>query len=139
MSDYEVLEMGGLDAWQEFTGGVAPGKRFVEKELPLQFIGMSANAAEPGKQAPFWHTHEKFEELYVFLAGRGQMGLNDDVIDVQAGTTVRVPQGTWSTWRCLPDSPEQLRWLCIRAAGDPLAEVGRDGALDQDRPMPWAE
>lgn len=139
MSAYEVIEMGGLDAWHEFAGGTTPGKRFVDKELPLQNVGMSANAAEPGSRAPFWHTHEKLEELYVFLAGNGQMGLNDDVVDVQAGTTVRVPPGTWSTWRALPDSPEQLRWLCIRAGGAALSDIGRDGALDRERPAPWAE
>ena len=138
MSAYEVVEMGGLDEWQNYEGTFGPGKRFVDKDLAVEFVGMSANAVDGGREAPFWHKHAKVEELYIFLAGQGQMGLNDEVVDVQAGTTVRVPAGTWSTWRALPDSPEQLRWVCVRGGGEPLADIGRDAEIDRDRPAPWA-
>ena len=84
---------------------------------------MTANAYEPGEEAGYWHTHSEIEELYVFLSGTGQMGLDDDIVDVGPGSVVRVGQGVWRTWRSLPDSPGQLRWLCIRAAGEQLGEL----------------
>ncbi|MDF2573533.1 MAG: hypothetical protein K0S05_445, partial [Agromyces sp.] len=120
MTDYQVLEMGGLDEWREHFGGFRPttsreGRRVVDHDITMQYIGMTANAFEPGEEAGYWHTHDRIEELYVFLAGRGQMGLNDDIVDVAPGTVVRVGQGVWRTWRATQDSPEQLRWLCIRA------------------------
>ena len=90
--------MGGLDEWREHYGGFRPessrdGRRVVDHDLTMQFIGMTANALEPGEEAGYWHTHARVEELYVFLAGRGQMGLDDDVVDVGPGTVVRVGPG----------------------------------------------
>ena len=72
-----------------------------------------------------------------FLEGRGQMGLDDDVVEVGPGTVVRVGQDVWRTWRCAPDSPTQLRWLCIRAGGTELPEFPDDSTRAEDRPSPW--
>ena len=41
--------------------------------------------------------HSVLEEMYVFLARDGQMGLDDDIVDVSAGTVVRVGQGVRRT------------------------------------------
>jgi len=137
MTSYDVAQLGGLDTWLQ--AGDRPGKQFVDKLIPTQYIGVSANATAPGDQSPFWHSHDRIEEVYVFLGGVGQMGLDDEVVDVQPGTVVRVGQGVMRILRALPDSPEDLRWLCIRAGGDTLENVGHDGALDRERPAPWAE
>jgi len=142
MSGYQVLEIGAPEQWRDFYGGFTPessrdGRRVVDHELAMQYIGMTANAYEPGEQAGYWHQHGRVEELYVFLAGHGQMALDDDVVDVRAGTVVRVGQGVWRTWRALPDSPGQLRWLCIRAGDEELPERPDDGERDSDRPSPW--
>ncbi len=142
MSDYQVLEMGGLDRWRDHHGGFQPttvrdGRRVVDHELPMQFIGMTANAFDPGEEAGYWHTHAQIEELYVFLAGRGQMGLDDAVVDVGPGTAVRVGPGVWRTWRCVPDSAAGLQWLCIRAGGQDLPHLPDDAQRDEGRPAPW--
>lgn len=144
MTGYEVAEIGALDEWRSHFGGIVParsrqGRRIVDHELTMQYIGMSANALEPGEQAGYWHTHAAVEELYVFLQGRGQMGLDDDVVEVGPGTVVRVGQGVWRTWRAKPDSAGQLRWLCIRAGGEELPEVPDDSQRDTERPLPWAD
>ena len=94
MSDYQVTRIGPLDDWREHFGGFdearsRDGRRVVDHELTMQYIGMTANALVPGEQAGYWHTHARVEELYVFLDGRGQMGLDDDVVEVEAGTVVR--------------------------------------------------
>lgn len=136
MSNYDVLPLGSIDTWGQFTG-VAPGKRFVEAEVPLQYLGASANSLEPGGNAPFWHRHSVHEELYIFLTGRGQMALDDELIDVEPGTLVRVGQGVWRAWHASSDSDGPLTWLCIRAGGASLQEIGRDGDLDTERPLPW--
>jgi len=131
MTGYEVLEIGSPDEW------LAQGKRFADKEMDTQYIGVSANALEPGGEAPLWHTHSRLEELYFFLAGRGQMALDDDVIDVGPGSVVRVGQGVWRTLRATPESPGELRWLCIRSGGGELKEVSGDSERDAERPRPW--
>jgi uncharacterized cupin superfamily protein len=142
VSDYQVLEMGGLDEWRDHFGGFRPetsrdGRRVIDHDLGTKYIGMTANAYEPGEEAGYWHAHSRVEELYVFLTGRGQMGLDNDVIDVGPGTVVRVGQGVARTWRCAPDSPEQLRWLCIRGGGHELPPIPDDAKPDRDTPPPW--
>ncbi|OJX65771.1 MAG: hypothetical protein BGO95_04885 [Micrococcales bacterium 73-13] len=142
MSDYEILEIGALEAWRAHYGGFRPessrdGRRVVDHELDTQFIGMTANALVAGEEAGYWHTHDQVEELYVFLSGHGQMGLDDEVVEVGPGTVVRVGQGVWRTWRCPPDAVDELRWLCIRAGGSEVAHMPNDGHRDDVRPMPW--
>jgi mannose-6-phosphate isomerase-like protein (cupin superfamily) len=142
MSDYEVISIGAPDAWREHFGGFDPsrsrdGRRVVDHELAMQYIGMTANALLPGEEAGYWHTHSHVEELYVFLAGRGQMGLDDVVVEVEAGTVIRVGQNVWRTWRARPDSDGELRWLCIRAGGEQLPHLPDDATRAPDRPMPW--
>ena len=142
MSDFQVLDIGGLDAWRSHFGGFRPdssrdGRRVVDHELTMQYVGMTANALQPGEEAGYWHRHAKVEELYVFLEGHGQMGLDDEVVDVGPGTVVRVGQGVWRTWRATPDAAGELRWLCIRAGGTELPQFPDDSERGGDRPMPW--
>lgn len=142
MSDFQRIDIGGLDEWRAFYGGFVPersrdGRRVLDHELPMQFIGVTANSLEPGEEAGYWHTHSSDEELYIFLAGTGQMGLDDEVVDVGPGTTIRVGQGVMRTWRCLPTSEGNLRWLCIRGDGGELPHLPDDATRDDARPMPW--
>jgi len=142
MSDYEVLNVGAPSEWRQYFGGFRPessrdGRRVVDHEMKNQFIGMTVNALEPGEEAGYWHTHSQIEELYVFIGGQGQMGLDDDLVDVSAGSVVRVGQNVMRTWRAKPDSTEQLQWLCIRAGGTELPDFPDDAKRDNDRPMPW--
>ncbi|MEN9748763.1 MAG: hypothetical protein RLZZ603_1455 [Actinomycetota bacterium] len=142
MSDYEVLNVGAPSEWRQHFGGFRPessrdGRRVVDHEMKNQFIGMTVNALEPGEQAGYWHTHSQIEELYVFIGGQGQMGLDDDLVEVSAGSVVRVGQNVMRTWRAKPDSTEQLQWLCIRAGGTELPDFPDDAKRDNDRPMPW--
>ena len=70
-----MLEMGGLDEWRGHYGGFRPessrdGRRVVDHDLTMQYIGMTANALEPGEEAGYWHMHARIEEVYVFLDGR---------------------------------------------------------------------
>lgn len=113
------------------------GRRVVDHELDSEVIGLSVTAYEPGEEAGYWHSHSQLEEVYVFLEGAGQMGLDDDLVEVGAGTVVHVGIGVMRTWRCKPDSPTQLRWICIRAGGGPLEAIPSDASPIRDIPMPW--
>jgi len=142
MNGYEIISIGALDEWRGHFGGFTAakardGRRVVDHELTMQYIGLTANALAPGEEAGYWHAHTQVEELYVFLEGRGQMGLDDDVVEVGPGSVVRVGQNVWRTWRALPDSSGELRWLCIRAGGEQLPELPNDSSRDEGRAMPW--
>lgn len=142
MSDYQVLNVGAPNQWRDYFGGFSPesyrdGRRVVDQEINNQFIGLTVNALEPGEEAGYWHTHSAIEELYIFIAGQGQMGLDEDLVEVSAGTVVRVGQNVMRTWRAKPDTGEQLQWLCIRAGGTELPEFPDDAQINTDKPMLW--
>ena len=142
MSKYEVTNIGAPDQWRHFFGGFKPetsrnGRRVVDHELTNEFIGLTVNAYVPGESANYWHSHSEVEELYVFIEGKGQMGLDDEVVDVEAGSVVRVSTGVFRTWRAMPDSQTELRWLCIRAGASKLTHFPNDATRVEDRPMPW--
>jgi len=142
MANYSVTQIGSMDSWRENVGGFIPattrtGRRVVDHELGGDVIGMTATAYEPGEEAGYWHSHRVLDELYIFLEGEGQMGLADEVIDVRPGTIVQVGTGVMRTWRATPDSPGQLRWLCIRAGQVPLPAIPDDAEAITDIPMPW--
>jgi len=133
MTGYEVLELGPVDAWLELQ---ANGKRFVDRLIPTQYIGLSANAFAPGTGTAVWHKHAVLEEVYVFLGGKGRMALDDDVVEVGPGTTIRVGQGVLRAIHADEDSPTDLHYLCIRAGDGELAEQPRDSERSE-QPFPW--
>jgi len=142
MTGYEILNIGAPNQWREHFGGFRPessrdGRRVVDHEMHMQYIGMTVNALTPGEEAGYWHKHSQVEEVYIFLAGKGQMGLNDDVVDVTAGSVVRVSPETWINWRCDPSSSGELQWICVRAGGTELPDFPNDATKDTDRPTPW--
>jgi mannose-6-phosphate isomerase-like protein (cupin superfamily) len=142
MANYSVTHIGSMDTWRDTFGGFIPattraGRRVIDHELDGDVIGMTATAYEPGEQAGYWHAHSVLDEVYIFLEGKGQMGLDDEVVDVGPGTVVQVGTGVMRTWRALPDSPTQLRWLCIRAGQIPLPAIPDDAEAITDIPMPW--
>ena len=142
MSKYSITNIGPMETWRNHFGGFVEatnkqGRRVIDHELETEIIGFTATAYEPGEEAGYWHSHSELEEVYVFLEGHGQMGLDDELVEVRAGTVVHVPTGVMRTWRCRPDSPTQLRWLCIRAGNQPLEAIPSDASPIRDIPMPW--
>jgi uncharacterized cupin superfamily protein len=142
MPKYQVVEVGALSEWGDYFGGFSPetslfGRRVLEKELALDFLGITVNSRLPGEGADFWHAHSILEELYLFLEGEGVMALDDDVVPVKAGTAIRVGQGVMRSWHTNADSPTALKWVCIRAGGDRLADIPGDAQPDRTLPLPW--
>jgi mannose-6-phosphate isomerase-like protein (cupin superfamily) len=143
MKGYELLNIGAPSEWRDHFGGFRPessrnGRRVVDHEMHLQYIGMTVNSLVAGEEAGYWHKHSQVEEVYIFLAGHGQLGLNNDLVDVHAGSVVRLSPETWITWRCHPDEKHQLQWICVRAGGTELPEFPDDATKDTERKMPWA-
>jgi len=109
----------------------------VDHETTGDVIGITANSYEPGEEVGYWHSHSILEEVYVFLEGEGQMGLDSEVVNVKAATVVQVSPGVMRTWRALPESPTNLKWICIRAGQKPLPAVPDDAEPIRGLPMPW--
>ncbi|HEX7589906.1 MAG TPA: hypothetical protein VF362_02895, partial [Demequinaceae bacterium] len=143
MAGCEIVDVGPIEAWGEHFGGFSPatslhGRRLLDKELPLEFFGITVNSRLPGEGADYRHAHSVLEELYLFLAGDGVMLLGDKVYPVGPGTAIRVGQGVMRSWYCLPESPAPLAWLCVRAGGAPLSAIPSDAEPLRDVRLPWA-
>ena len=87
MTGYEVLNVGAPQEWRSFFGGFRPetsrdGRRVVDKEMDLQYMGLTVNSLVAGEEAPYWHKHSIVEELYIFIHGKGQMGLDGEAVEV---------------------------------------------------------
>jgi mannose-6-phosphate isomerase-like protein (cupin superfamily) len=64
--------------------------RFARGDLGAEETGVSYQRLPPNTKAPFGHQHEKAEEIYVVVAGSGQMKLGDDVIEIGELDAIRV-------------------------------------------------
>jgi mannose-6-phosphate isomerase-like protein (cupin superfamily) len=63
--------------------------------------------AQTGGKGSYGHRHKTQEEIYLVISGTLQFKLGDDVIDVPAGTVVRVaPDVVRSVWNEGPDDVE---------------------------------
>ncbi|MDH5257886.1 MAG: cupin domain-containing protein [Gammaproteobacteria bacterium] len=98
--------------------GTINGKNFVKDKLNLSSMEVSINVLPPGTGMPFYHKHDKNEELYLFVKGQGQFQVDDDTFNVKEGSLVRVaPQGV-RTWRNNGD--EDLYYVVVQAVANSM-------------------
>lgn len=126
LGDY-VLELG--------PGMQIPGKVFGGQILGATGGEFSFQSFAPGTETGFLHQHKTHEELYFFLAGKGEMQVDGQVIPISEGTVVRVsPQGKRSVRN---NGTEPLIMLCVQYRGATFtAEDAADGVILQE-PVVW--
>ena len=82
---------------------------------------------------PFLHTHEQNEELYIFLAGEGEMLLDGEKVDVSAGSVVRVDPQAVRCWR--NTGTTDLVHIVIQSKAGSLEQwTAVDGAMLEEQP-----
>jgi len=76
------------------TEKVDKGRLFVGEILKTTGVEISFRELAPKTTIPFLHKHFQHEEIYVFLKGKGNFQVDDDVFDVSEGSLVLVtPDG----------------------------------------------
>jgi mannose-6-phosphate isomerase-like protein (cupin superfamily) len=92
--------------------GDYPGEmRFLTGPLETEQVAVTYRRmpAGTGGKGSYGHRHHTQEEVYVVTAGSLQFKLGDELIDVDAGTAVRVaPHVPRSVWNDGPDDAELL-------------------------------
>ena len=97
-------------------GGAAP-------ELGFEQVGFTWRRmpAQTGGKGSYGHRHKTQEEVYFVSEGVLQFKLEDEVIDVPAGTIVRVaPAVVRSVWN---EGPDDAVVIIVSTLGDPGADV----------------
>lgn len=112
-----------------------PGKVFGGQAVDATGGEFSFQVFAPGQQTGFLHTHKNHEELYFFLAGKGEFQVDGKIFPVKEGSVVRVaPDGKRSVRNI---GAEPLVMLCVQYRGNTLtAEDAHDGNILPD-PVRW--
>ena len=102
-----------------------PGKVFGGQVLKTTGAEFSFQSFAPGTETGFLHTHKTHEELYFFLAGKGDFQVDGQEFPVSEGSVVRVsPEGLRSVRN---NGSEPLVMLCVQYKG---ATFTADDAMD---------
>lgn len=123
LGDY-VLELGPeVKIPGKVFGGVAAGATGGD---------FSFQVFQPGTETGFLHTHKQHEELYFFLAGKGEFQVDGQILPVGEGSVVRVaPDGRRSVRN---NGTGPLVMLCVQYHGATFtADDAADGVILGDR------
>ena len=126
MSNHTKLNLLELE---DSVAGRAPGLegRFGRTKLGTRDVGVSHWRYEPGFRAEGGHKHREQEEVYVVVAGSGELLLDDEVVELAPWDAVRVAP---EVVRAFAAGPQGLE---IIAVGGPKPEGG-DG---EQAPVEW--
>lgn len=127
MSDYTIRSLAEVP---DVFGGRYPGAmRFLADHLEARQVAFTHRLmpAGSGGRGGYGHRHRTQEEIYFVVSGALQFKLDDDVVDLAAGTAIRVgPPVARSIWNDGPDEAELV--ICSLR----LEDAGADGELIED-------
>jgi mannose-6-phosphate isomerase-like protein (cupin superfamily) len=105
--------------------GDYPGEmRMATYEVDAEQAALTWRRMPPrtGGKGAYGHRHKTQEEIYLVVSGTLQFKLEDDVIDVPAGTVVRVaPEVARSVWNEGPDDVELV--IVAKKIDDPRGDA----------------
>jgi mannose-6-phosphate isomerase-like protein (cupin superfamily) len=114
-----------LDEAPDIFGGKYPGEmKMLAGPLDTEQVAFTYRRMpqHSGGKGSYGHRHKSQEEVYFVLSGELQFKLEDDVLDVPAGTAVRIPAATVrSVWNERPEEAELL--IVSTRSGDPGDDV----------------
>ena len=108
-----------------------PGKVFLGGALNTTGAEISLQSFAVGSQTGFLHKHKNHEEIYLFIAGKGEFQVDGEIFTVSEGSLVRVaPEGIRSVRNT---GDVELVMLCIQyTANSFTAEDAADGDILAD-------
>jgi mannose-6-phosphate isomerase-like protein (cupin superfamily) len=121
MSDYSVVRVRDV-ADMAADVGMDPDHfeiRFLRQDLALENFAVTFERFGAGYRPTRGHRHGVQEEVYCLVSGRAQGKLNDDVVDLEPWTAVRVPPRTIRAFRASGD--EDAVFVTVAA---PQADFG---------------
>jgi mannose-6-phosphate isomerase-like protein (cupin superfamily) len=115
--------------------GTVSGKSFLQERLGLTGMEVSLSTLPPGAGLPFLHRHNRHEELYLFLSGRGQFQVDGVTFEVEAGSAVRVaPKGERAHRNT---GKEPLVFIVVQAPADGCAASSTTDGAAVAQPLVW--
>ena len=117
MTNFKKAELGTIE---EIDKNYENGKAFLHDLLELTSCEISVSSMPAGIKLPFNHKHKQNEEIYIFLKGKGTMTLDNEVIEVQEGSCVKVLPDAIRTM----ESKTDIQYICVQAMEGSLEQFG---------------
>jgi quercetin dioxygenase-like cupin family protein len=86
--------------------------RMARVPLNCESCGISYQRFSPGWRTPFGHKHKRQEEIYVLVNGSARMKLDDEVVELEPWTAVRVAP---ETMRAVEGGPDGAEFVVVGA------------------------
>ena len=122
MADYSILTLEQIpDVLGDYPGEM---RMSAAADMGNEQVAFSWRRmpAQTGGKGSYGHRHKTQEEIYLVVSGRLQFKLDDDVVDVPAGTVVRVaPEVVRSVWNEGPDDVELV--IAAQKIDDPAGDA----------------
>jgi mannose-6-phosphate isomerase-like protein (cupin superfamily) len=119
MADYSVVRVAdSIDMAGDV--GMDPDHfeiRFLRQPLELENFAVTFERFGAGYRPTRGHNHTVQEEVYFLVSGRAQAKLNDEVIDLEPWTAVRVPPETARAFRAAGDEDAVFVTIAAPQAG----------------------
>jgi mannose-6-phosphate isomerase-like protein (cupin superfamily) len=84
---------------------------------------------------PFSHRHQRNDEVYVVVGGRGQFLVDGECIDVKEGSVLHMSPPAARAWR--NNSDQALYFLCIQYCADSVIEGGTHDGVHVEAKPAW--
>jgi mannose-6-phosphate isomerase-like protein (cupin superfamily) len=110
VADYTIKR---LDEVDDVLGDYPGEMRMLTGALDCEQVAFTFRRMpqHTGGKGSYGHRHKTQEEVYFVVSGKLQFKLDDDVVDVEQGTAVRVAPETWrSVWN---DEPEDVELIIV--------------------------
>lgn len=112
------------------------GKVFLNSLLGLTSAEISINKLPPKTSMPFHHRHLSNEEIYIFIKGRGEFRVDDELLPIREGTIIRVAPKGIRCWRNVSDEP--LYYIVVQSR---VGSYGNDRTIEDGeavmKPVVW--
>jgi mannose-6-phosphate isomerase-like protein (cupin superfamily) len=98
VADYTIKR---LEEVADVLGDYPGEMRMMTAELEAEQVAFTYRRMpyHTGGKGSYGHRHKTQEEIYFVMSGKLQFKLDDEVLDVEGGTVVRVAPATWrSVW-----------------------------------------
>lgn len=107
---------------------VAPDVRTeLHDKLSLTGAEVSINNLPAGAGVPFIHSHQKNEEIYVVLSGKGKAIIDGESVILEAGDWVRISPAAKRQFFAADDTA--MSFACIQVRENSLEGFTKDDAV----------
>jgi mannose-6-phosphate isomerase-like protein (cupin superfamily) len=111
------------------------GKVFIGETLKTTGVEISFSFLLPGTEIPFLHKHKHHEEVYIIIKGTGQFQVDENIININEGSVIRVAPEGKRTLRNNSSNP--MVYMCIQSTCGSLLNHGIADGYRVDDKISW--